>query len=119
MRLGHDLRRHHRSAACRARRVERCDASGAILGDAANDAVLGDTKGPHDVHLAAGTLADQLGGKHPKGAAVVLGVSKHRLNAAEVGPWPFSRTTLMTSWIGVAPSAISGNNTWGMVPSSW
>jgi hypothetical protein len=27
-----------------------------------------------------------LGGKHPKGTAVVLGVLKHRLNAAEVCP---------------------------------
>ena len=31
-------------------------------------------------------LADQLGGKHPKRAAVVLGVLKHRLNTAEVCP---------------------------------
>ena len=32
------------------------------------------------------TLADQLGGKHLKRAVVVLGVLKHRLNAAEVYP---------------------------------
>ena len=86
LRLGSDLRRHHRSAACRASRVERCHAAGAILGDAANDAVLRDAKGPHDIHQAARTLADQLGGKHLKGAVVVLGVLKHRLNAAEVCP---------------------------------
>jgi hypothetical protein len=27
-----------------------------------------------------------LGGKHPKGTAVILGVLKHRLNTAEVRP---------------------------------
>ena len=41
-------------------------ASGAIRVDAANDAVLRDAEGPHDIHLAAHALADQLGGKHPK-----------------------------------------------------
>ncbi len=83
---GRDLRRHHRSTACRTRRVERFHAPGAILVDATNDAVLGDAEGPHDIHLAARALADQLGGKHPKRAAVVLGVLKHRLSAAEVDP---------------------------------
>ena len=67
-------------------RVERLYASCAILVDAANDAVLRDAEGSHDIHLAAGTQADQLGGKHPKTAAIVLGVLKHRLNAAEVCP---------------------------------
>ena len=86
LRLGRDLRRQHRSAACRARREERFHASCAILVDAANDAVLRDAEGPHDIHLAAHALADQLGGKHPKRAAVVLGVLKHGLNAAEVCP---------------------------------
>ena len=84
--LGRDLRRHHRSTACRTRRVERVHAAGAIRVDATNDAVLRDAEGPHDIHLAAHALADQLGGKHPKGAAVVLGVLKHRLNTAEVCP---------------------------------
>ena len=84
--LGRDLRRHHRSTACRTRRVERVHAAGAIRVDATNDAVLRDAEGPHDIHLAARALADQLGGKHPKRAAVVLGVLKHRLNAAEVCP---------------------------------
>ena len=64
--LGGDLRRHHGSAACRTRRVERFHAPGAILVDAANDALLGDAEGAHDIHLAAGTLADQLGSEHPK-----------------------------------------------------
>jgi hypothetical protein len=59
-------------------------ATSAILVDAANDAVFRDAEGPHDIHLAAQTVADQLGGKHPKRAAVVLGVLKHRLNTAEV-----------------------------------
>ena len=86
LRLGRDLRRQHRSSACRTRRVERFHAAGAILVDAANDAVLRHAEGPHDIYLAASALADQLGGKHPKRAAVVLGVLKHRLNAAEVCP---------------------------------
>ena len=71
---GRDLRRHHRGTASRTRRVERLHAAGAILVDAPNDAVLRDAEGPHDVHLAAGALADQLGGKHPEGAVVTLGV---------------------------------------------
>ena len=33
--------------------------------------------------------------------------------------WPFSRTTLIESLMRVAPSGMSGNNAWGMVPSSW
>jgi hypothetical protein len=33
--------------------------------------------------------------------------------------WPLSRTTLIKSLMRVAPSAISGNNAWGMVPFSW
>jgi hypothetical protein len=41
---------------------------------------------PVDIHLAAQALADQLGGKHPKRAAVVLGVLKDGLNTAEVDP---------------------------------
>ena len=54
--------------------------------DAADDAVLRYAEGPHDIHLAAHTLANQLGGKHPKRAVVVLGVLKHRLNTTEVCP---------------------------------
>ncbi len=81
-----DLRRHHRGAAGGTRRVERLHASGLILSNTANDAVLGDAEGPHDIDLAAGALADQLGGKHPKRAAVVLGVLKDGLNPAEVDP---------------------------------
>src|SRR5208282_2855303 len=60
--------------------------SGAILVDAANNAVLGDAEGSHDIDLAARTLADQLGRKHPKRVVIVLGVMKHRLSAAEVDP---------------------------------
>ena len=84
--LGRDLRRHHRSTACRTRRVERVHAAGAIRVDATNDAALRDAERPHDIHVAAHALADQLGGKHLKRAAVVLGVLKHRLNTAEVCP---------------------------------
>ena len=84
--LGRDLRRHHRGTACRTRRVERFHAPSTILVDAANDAVLRDAEGPQDIDLAARILADQLGGEHPKRAAVVLGVLKHRLSAAEVCP---------------------------------
>ena len=84
--LGRDLRRHHRGAACRTRRVERVHAAGAIPVDATNDAVLRHAECPHDIRLAAHALADQLGGKHLKRAAVVLGVLKHRLNTAEVCP---------------------------------
>ena len=84
--LGRDLRRQHRGAACRTRRVERFHAPGAILVDATNDAVLGDAEGPHDIDLAARALADQLGRKHPKRVVIVLGVMKHRLSAAEVDP---------------------------------
>ena len=54
--------------------------------DAANDALLGDAEGSHDIHLAAGTLADQLGSEHPKRLAVGLGVMKDWLSAAEVCP---------------------------------
>ena len=39
-----------------------------------------------DIDLAARTLADQLGGEHPKRAAIVLSVLKYRLSAAEVDP---------------------------------
>jgi hypothetical protein len=84
--LGYNLRRHHRSAACRTRRVEGFHPPGAILVDAANDAVLGDTEDPHDIHLAARALADQLSGEHLKRAAVALGVMKYRLSPAEVDP---------------------------------
>ena len=63
-----------------------CTPPARYLFDAPNDAVLRDAEDPHDIHLAAQALADQLGGEHPKGAAVVLGVLKHRLNAAEVCP---------------------------------
>ena len=54
--------------------------------DTTNDAALRHAKGPHNVDLAAGTLADQLGRKHPEGTAVVLGVLKYRIYAAEVRP---------------------------------
>ena len=117
--LGGDLRRHHRSAACRTRRVERFHAPGAILVDAANDALLRDAEGAHDIYLAAGTLADQLGSEHPKRVAVGLGVMKDWLSAAEICPLAILRTTLIKSLMRVAPSAMSGNNAWGMVPSSW
>ena len=43
-------------------------------------------RAPPIANLAASTLADQLGGKHPESAAVTLGVLKHRLCAAEVDP---------------------------------
>jgi hypothetical protein len=84
--LGCNLRRHDRSAACRTRRVERFHASIAILADAPNDAVLRDAEDPKDIDLAARALADQLSRKHPKRVAVTLGMMKHRLSAAEVGP---------------------------------
>ena len=119
--LGGDLRRHHRSAACRTRRVERFHAPGAILVDATNDAVLRDAEGPHDIDLAARTHADQLGGEHLKRVAIVLGVLKQGLSAAEVDPlaiFAHDTETLIKSLMRVAPSGISGNNAWGMVPSS-
>ena len=81
-----DLRRQHRGTARRARRVERRHVPRAILGDAPDDAALGDAEGPHDIHLAAGALADQLGGKHSEGAGVTPGMMEHRLGAAEIGP---------------------------------
>ena len=84
--LGRDLRRHHRGTARRTRRVERFHTPGAIFVHATNDAVLGDTEGPYDIHLAARALADQLGRKHPKGVRVALSVMKHRLSTAEVDP---------------------------------
>ncbi len=61
-------------------------APGAILVDAANDALLRDAEGPHDIDLAARTLADQLGSEHPKRVAVGLGVMKDWLSATEVCP---------------------------------
>ena len=61
-------------------------AAGAIRVDATNDTALRDAERPHDIHVAARALADQLGGNHLKRAAVVLGVLKHRLNTAEVRP---------------------------------
>ena len=84
--LGPDPRCHHRSTARRTRRVERFHTPGAILVDAPNDAVLGDTEGPYDIDLAARALADQLGRKHPKRAEIALGVMEHRLSAAGVDP---------------------------------
>ena len=84
--LGGDLRRHHRSTACRTRCVERFHAPGTILVDATNDAVLRDAEGPHDIDLAARTHADQLGGEHLKCAVFVLGMLKQGLSAAEVYP---------------------------------
>ena len=79
--LGGDLRRHHRSTACRTRCVERFHAPGTILVDATNDAVLRDAEGPHDIDLAARTHADQLGSEHLKSAAFVLGMLKQGLSA--------------------------------------
>jgi hypothetical protein len=69
--------------------------------------------------LAAGILADQLGRKHPKSAAVVLGVLKIGCTPQKYVHWPFSRTTLIESLMRMAPSGMSGNNAWGMVPSPW
>ena len=117
--LGCDLRRHHRSAVCRTRHVERFHATSAILVDAANDAVFRHTEGPQDIHLATNTLADELSGKHSERAVVVLGVLKHRLSAEKYVHWPLPRTTLIRSLMCVAPSVTRGNNAWGMVPSSW
>ena len=101
------------------RRVERFHAPGAILVDAANDAVLRDAEGAHDIYLAAGTLADQLGSEHPKRVAVGLGVMKDWLGTAEICPLAIFAHALIKSLMRVAPSAMSGNNAWGMVPSSW
>ena len=84
--LGCDLRRDHRGAASCTRRAERSHAPGAVLVDTANDAVLRDAEGSHDVLQAASPMADQLGSKHPESAAVTLGVLEHRLHAAEVDP---------------------------------
>ena len=50
---------------------------------------------------------------------VVLDVSKYRIHAAEVCPLATLRTTLIESLMRVAPWGMSGNNAWGMVPSSW
>ena len=66
--------------------VERCHAAGAVGSNATNNADLGHAKDPHNVHLAASALADQLGGKHPERAAVTLGVLKYGIHAAEVCP---------------------------------
>ncbi len=109
------------STACRPRREERISRRcGAIRVDATNDAVLRDAEGLYDIHFRRHALADQLGGKHPKGAVVVLGVLKHRLNTAEICPLTsFADDASITSLMRVAPSAMSGNNAWGMVPSSW
>ena len=117
--LGRDLGRQRRGPAGCTRCVERSHATGAIGVDAANDAVLRDAEGPHDIDLAAGTQADQLGNEHPKRAAVVLRVLKQGLSTAEVDPLAILRTTLIKLLMRVAPSGISGNNAWGMVPSSW
>ena len=51
------------------RSEERVHTARTIHVDATNDAVLRDAEGLYDIHLAAYALADQLGGKHPKGAA--------------------------------------------------
>jgi hypothetical protein len=37
--------------------------------------------------MAARPLADQLSGKHPESAMVILGVLEYRLDAAEVDPF--------------------------------
>ena len=84
--LGCDLRRQHRGAASRTTCVELSHAAGAIGIDATNDAVLRHAEGPHDIDLAADALADELGGEHPERTAVVLGMLKYRVGAAEVCP---------------------------------
>ena len=48
---GRDRQRHHRSAACRTRRVERFHAPVAIFVDAPNDATLGDAESAHDLDV--------------------------------------------------------------------
>ena len=67
-------------------RVERSHASGAVSVDTTNDAILRDAKAAHDIDLAARSLADQLSGKHPESAMVILGVLEYRLDATEVDP---------------------------------
>ena len=74
------------AAAGRTRCVERVHAAGAIGVDAPNNAALRHAEDPHDIHLATGALADELGGKHPECAVVLLGVLKYRVRAAEVCP---------------------------------
>ena len=81
------------------RLAERVDFEAQMLGDVAsaptcpqqlvditNDTILRDAEDPHDIDLAARILADQLGGEHPKRAAVILGVLEHRMSAKEVDP---------------------------------
>ena len=84
--LGCDLGRQHRGAAGHTTCVKCSHAAGAIGIDAANDAVLGHAEGPHDIHLAADALADELGGKHAERMTVAFSVLKYRVDAAEVCP---------------------------------
>ena len=53
---------------------------------APKDAVLRHSEGAHDLRLSAGALATELRGEHAKGLSIVFGMSKHRLDTAEVRP---------------------------------
>ena len=68
-----------------------------------------------DIHLAAGTLADQLGSEHPKRLAVGLVCDERLADAPQKYVHrPFlAHDTDYKSLMRVAPSAMSGNNAWG------
>ena len=84
--MGGDLGGHHGGATASARSVEAVDPFLAILRDAAEDAVLGDSEGANDLCLGTRTLATELRGEHAKGLSIVLGMLEDGLDAAEVGP---------------------------------
>ena len=84
--LSADLGRHHRRPPTSARSVEALDTFSAIFLRTAQDAHLRHTEGVNDLSLGTRALTTQLRGKHAKRWSIVVGMPKHRLDPAEVGP---------------------------------
>ena len=86
LRVREDVGGQHGGAAGLARLKETGDALLVVLRDATSHADRGDAERADDVTLFAGALTDELGGEHPKGRTVVLGMDEHGSHTAEVGP---------------------------------
>jgi hypothetical protein len=60
----------------------------AILRDAAEDAVFGDSENPDDLCLSTHALTTELCGEHAKGLTIARRMLEDGLDATEVGPPP-------------------------------
>ena len=69
-----------------ARLIEALDPLLAVLGDATQDAFLGDAQAPHDWGLGTRALAAERGGKHAEGPLIVLSMAEDGLDPAEIRP---------------------------------